>query len=43
MVLRILFRQKAKKYPQNTFKVHKQKASGLCTLLFVIEFPQDPL
>ena len=32
MVLRILFRVKPKKYPQNTFRVHKRIGFHLCTL-----------
>ena len=32
MALRILFRPKTKKYPQNTFRVHKRIGFPLCTL-----------
>ena len=36
MVLRILFQQKTKKYPQNTFRVHKQTFVHLCILLVLL-------
>lgn len=36
MVLRILFRPKAKKYPQNTFRVHNRLTSVLCTLMIAL-------
>ena len=36
MVLRILFRKNAKKYPQNTFRVHNREVLVLCTLLMVL-------
>ena len=36
MVLRILFPQNWKKYPQNTFRVHKRKFSNLCTLMVTL-------